>query len=85
MCTPDGVTHPCRSIDEMKNELPENLKRSAATLAEEIRKGDWDGQWDTSLPVPRSQKLIAELESRCPGFTRADYDAALAFGMYVTR
>jgi hypothetical protein len=76
---------PKRSIEEMKKKLPEDLKISACTLAEEIRKGEWDRQCNKSLPIPRSQKLIEELESRTPGFKRSEYESALALGMYETR
>jgi hypothetical protein len=64
-----------------------SLDTEAYAIAEEVR----DGKWDHALRlIPNgqpaaSEEVIAELRRRCPGSTKAQYQAAIAKGMRDTR
>jgi hypothetical protein len=64
-----------------------SLDIEAYAIAEEVR----DGKWDHALRlIPNgqpaaSEEVIAELRRRSPGFTKAQYQAAIAKGMRDTR
>jgi hypothetical protein len=62
------------------------LQVASDKLSDEI----WEGQWDhiASLKIlPRSDcvEIIDELERRCPGATRKEYQEAIARSMYTRR
>ena len=62
------------------------LKSVAYHLAEEIR----DGRWNhvpgiTTEPVRECDELVAEFERRCPGFSRVEYQRALADALFESR
>jgi hypothetical protein len=60
-----------------------SLDSEAYTLAEEVR----DGKWDHVLRlVPNgqpaaSEDVISELQQRCPGYSKEQYQKAIAKGM----
>jgi hypothetical protein len=62
------------------------LSAAAYQLAEEIRKGCWRHVVGLSQkPAPSCVELTDELQKRCPGFALADYQRALADGLFASR
>ena len=63
-----------------------SLATEAYRLAEEIRAGHWHHVADLlRVPAPRCVELTNELQKRCPGFSLADYQRALADGLHASR
>ncbi|MEO6876421.1 MAG: hypothetical protein ABI222_16510 [Opitutaceae bacterium] len=58
------------------------LLQAAGELASEIRDGKWQhiAELETQ-PAQGCDEIIAELRSRCSGFTRAEYETAIADGL----
>jgi hypothetical protein len=58
------------------------LRRIAGELLDEIRAGKWEhvAELEPKPPVA-CDELITELRSRCPGFTRDEYEAAITDGL----
>jgi hypothetical protein len=62
------------------------LLRSVRELSDEIREGRWQHVAELCSKPPRaSDELIAELRSRCPGFTRDEYEAAITGELLAPR
>jgi hypothetical protein len=64
-----------------------DLSHAAFGLCEEVRAGAWS---DALKRVPNGQpaacfEVIEALRLRCPGHATADYQAAIARGMFETR
>jgi hypothetical protein len=58
------------------------LPKEAHDLAKEIHNGDWDRFSEVAAePTPDHVELLKELERRCPGWSEADYERALADGL----
>jgi hypothetical protein len=58
------------------------LPKEADDLAKEIHNGDWDRFPELAAePTPDHVELLKELERRCPGWSEADYERALADGL----
>jgi len=58
------------------------LPKEADDLAKEIHNGDWDRFSELAAePAPNHAELLKELERRCPGWSEADYERALANGL----
>jgi hypothetical protein len=54
------------------------LPREAHMLAREIQNGDWDRfPAGGTEPAPVHDELIKELEHRCPGWSKVEYEQAL--------
>jgi uncharacterized protein CbrC (UPF0167 family) len=65
-------------------ESGKSLDECAYELCAEV----WDGVWDDALDKVANQQpaasddMIAELRRRCPGYTRKQYQDAIAKGMH---
>ncbi len=58
------------------------LPKEADGLAKEIQNGNWDRFSELAVePAPDHAELLKELERRCPGWSEADYERALADGL----
>lgn len=64
----------------------ERLTQAGYDFAVEIREGRWDHlSAPDELPAIGRPALVAELRRRCPGFTNAQYDHAIAAGLFDSR
>jgi len=63
-----------------------SLKIVAFELGEEIREGRWNHVSGISTkPATACDELIKEFEERCPGYSRLEYQQALAEGLFESR
>ena len=67
------------------NDIPEDLKDSAAALAEEMRQGKWSHCYDHTKRGAFPRELVTELEKRTPGYSVDEYQKSIGFGLFVTR
>lgn len=62
------------------------LLQAAGELAGEIRDGKWRHIAELETQPPQScDAIVTELRSRCSGFTRAEYETAIAEGLLASR
>ena len=62
------------------------LSEAAYQLGEEIRDGRLKHVADlASKPAPDCDELIRQFERRCPGYSRREYQTALATGLFESR
>ena len=67
-------------------EQNKQLTDVAFYLAEEIHQGRWRHVSDLSRkPAPACAELLEEFQRRCPGFSLADYQRALADGLHNSK
>lgn len=70
-------------MSDIRNPL---LLQAAIELAGEIRDGKWRHVLELEAQPPHvCAEIVAELRSRCPGFTRAEYETAIAEGLLAPR
>lgn len=50
-------------------------------LAEEIRDGKWERHMQSTGKAISNNAILQEFEFRCPGFTKEEYQGALAMGL----
>jgi hypothetical protein len=64
-----------------------DLSIAAYKLCEEVRGGAWaaDIKETPNGQPAASPEVIEDLRKRCPGYMTADYQAAIARGMFETR
>lgn len=66
--------------------MDKKLADAGFRIAEEIRDGAWKHVSDLSRkPAPACNELIVELQERCPGYSLAEYQRALADGLQHSR
>lgn len=71
---------------ERRQETRAALGRSADKLSEEIRDQKWDHISDLrTKPVAACKEIICELESRCPGHAKEEYEKAISRSMFYNR
>ena len=68
------------------SEQNKQLTDTGYQLGEEIHDGRWRHIADLSRkPAPACTELIEEFRRRCPGFSLADYQRALADGLHNSK
>jgi hypothetical protein len=62
-------------MTQKKHAAREALKEAAEKLAVEMWEGRWDHLKDRPVVCP---EIVVELERRCPGHTKSEYEDAIA-------